>query len=98
MTNWQYRPEMENVWVTEESIAEFKKRYVSLLSIARTTNSASWAIQHLCTRRNLSMLVARQPGKKRSQAFIRVEQRQKLLRLRSGRKLKSQSRYRLSLF
>jgi len=69
--------------VTEESIAEFKKRYVSLLSIARTTNSASWALQNLCKRCNLSMLVAGQPGKKRSQAFIRAEQRQELLSLRS---------------
>ena len=78
--------------VTEESIAEFKKRYVSLLSIARTTNSASWALQNLCKRCNLSMLVAKQPGKKSSQVFIRAEQRQELLRLRSWRKLKSQSR------
>jgi len=69
--------------VTEESIAEFKKRYVSLLSIARTTNTASWALPHLCNRYNLSMLVAGQPGKKSSQAFIRAEQRQELLCLRS---------------
>src|SRR5271165_4343891 len=69
--------------VTEDSIAEFKKRYVSLLSIARTTNSASWALQNLCKRCNLAMLVARQPGKKSSQAFIRAEQRQELLCLRS---------------
>src|SRR5271157_413918 len=69
--------------LTEESIAAFKKRYVSLLSIARTTNSASWALQNLCKRCNLSMLVAGQPGKKRSQAFIRAEQRQELLSLRS---------------
>ena len=78
--------------VTEESIAEFKKRYVSLLSIARTTDSASWALHRLCKRCNLPMLVARQPGKKSSQVFIRAEQRQELLRLRSGRKLKPQSR------
>ncbi len=69
--------------VTEESIAEFKKRYVSLLSIARTTNRASWALQHLCKRRNLPMLVAGQAGRKKSQAFIRVEQRPELLCLRS---------------
>jgi hypothetical protein len=71
--------------VTEESIAEFKKRYVSLLSIARTTNSASWALQKICKRCNLPMLVAMQPRKKSSQAFIRAEQRQELLCLRSGR-------------
>jgi hypothetical protein len=71
--------------VTEESIAEFKKRYVSLLSIARTTNSASWALQKICKRCNLPMLVARQSGKKSSQAFIRAEQRQELLCLRPGR-------------
>ena len=75
--------------VTEESIAEFKKRYVSLLSIARTTKSASWALQSICKRCNLPMLVARQPTKKSSQAFIRAEQRQELLYLRSGRSLKS---------
>jgi hypothetical protein len=77
--------------VTEESIAEFKKRYVSLLSIARTTNSASWALQNICKRCNLPMLVARQSGKKSSQAFIRAEQRQELLCLRSGRTLKWRS-------
>ena len=77
--------------VTEESIAEFKKRYVSLLSIARTTDSASWALQGLCKRNNLPMLVARQPGKKSSQAFIRAEQREELLSLRLDRKPKSQS-------
>jgi len=71
--------------VTEESIAEFKKRYVSLVSIARTTNSASWALQNICKRCNLPMLVARQSGKKSSQAFIRAEHRQALLCLRSGR-------------
>src|ERR1035438_7375128 len=77
--------------VTEESIAEFKKRYVSLLSIARTSNSASWALQNTCKRCNLPMLVARQSGKKTSQAFIRAEQGQELLRLRLGRSLKWRS-------
>ena len=85
------RPTPKAFRVTEESIAEFKKRYVSLLSIARTTNTASWALQHLCKRCNLSMLVASQPSRKSSQAFIRTEQRQELLCLRSGRKLKSRS-------
>ena len=33
--------------VTGESIAEFKKQYVSLLSIARATKGASWAIQNI---------------------------------------------------
>ena len=74
--------------VTEESIAEFKKHYVSLLSIARATNSASWALQIFCKRCNLPMLVASQPGRKRSQAFIRAEQRQELHCLLSGRGLK----------
>jgi len=71
--------------VREESIAEFKKQYVSLLSIARTTNSASWALQNTCKRCNLPMLVARQPGRKSSQVFIRAEQMRELLCLRSGR-------------
>ena len=82
------RPTPKAFRVTGESIAEFKKRYVSLLSLARMTNSASWALERLCKRRNLPMLVARQPSKKSSQAFIRVEQRQELLCLRSGRSLK----------
>ncbi len=71
--------------VTEESIAEFKKQYVSLLSIARTTNGASWALRNICKRCNLPMLIARQSGKKSSQAFIRAEQMQELLCVRSGR-------------
>src|SRR5271157_1519605 len=77
--------------VTEESIAEFKKRYVSLVSIARTTNSASWALQNICKRCNVPLLVASQPSKKSSQAFIRAGQRQELLGLRSGLSLKSLS-------
>jgi len=77
--------------VTEESIAEFKKQYLSLRSIARTTNGASWALQNTCKRCNLSMLVAGRPGRKSSQAFIRAEHRQELLCLRSGRRLKSRS-------
>ena len=77
--------------VTEESIAEFKKRYVSLLSIARTTESASWALQNICERYDLPMLIAGQPGKRSSQAFIRAEQKQELLCVRSGRSLKSRS-------
>ena len=81
--------------VTEESIAEFKKQYVSLLSIARTTDSASWALQGLCKRNNLPTLVARQSGKKSSQAFIRAEQREELLSLRLDRKPKSQSTFAL---
>ena len=44
--------------VMEESIAEFKKRYVSLLSIARATNGASWALQNICKRCNPPMLIA----------------------------------------
>ena len=50
--------------VTEESIAEFKKRYVSLLSIARTTNRATWALQKICKRCNVPMLVARQSARR----------------------------------
>ena len=71
--------------ITEESVADFKKRYVSLLSIARATNGASWALESICKRCNLSMLIARESGRKSSQAFIRAEQRRELLCLRSGR-------------
>ncbi len=71
--------------VTEESIAEFKKQYVSLLSIARTTNGASWALRNICKRCNLPMLIARQSGKKSSQAFIRAQEMQELLCVRSVR-------------
>ncbi len=77
--------------VTEESIAEFKKRYVSLLSIARTTKSASWALQHICKRYDLPMLVAGQQDGEKSQVFIRAEQRKELLCLRSARSLTSGS-------
>jgi hypothetical protein len=83
------RPTPKAFRVTEESIAEFKKQYVSLLSIARTTNSASWVLQNICKRCNLPMLIARQSRKKSSQAFIRAERRQELLCLRSVRSVES---------
>src|SRR5271166_566786 len=85
------RPTPKAFRVAEESIAEFKKRYVSLVSIARTTNSASWALQNICKRCNVPLLVASQPSKKSSQAFIRAGQRQELLGLRSGLSLESLS-------
>jgi Protein of unknown function (DUF1214) len=53
------RPTPKAFRVTEESIAEFKKRYVSLLSIARMTNSASWALQRLCKRCNRAVAAIR---------------------------------------
>ena len=43
------------------------------------------ALQSICKRCNLPMLIARQSGKKSTEAFIRAEQRQELLCVRSGR-------------
>jgi hypothetical protein len=77
--------------ITEESIAEFKKRYVSLVSIAKAINSRSWALKNFCTRCRLPMLVAKQPNHRSNQAFIPTERKQELLCLRSGGTLKSRS-------
>ncbi len=74
--------------VTEESIAEFKKQYVSLVSIAKAINSRSWALKNFCKRSSLPMLVAKQPNH-RNQAFIPTERKQELLCLRSSRMRKT---------
>jgi hypothetical protein len=42
------RPVRKGVRVTEESIAEFKRRYVSLVSIARTIRTSSRALMRFC--------------------------------------------------
>jgi hypothetical protein len=85
------RPAPKMLRITEESIAEFKKQYVSLVSIAKAINSRSWALKNFCKRCSLPMLVAKQPNHRSSQAFIPAERKQELLCLRSGGTLKWRS-------
>src|ERR1700758_3334191 len=85
------RPAPKMLRITEESIAEFKKQYVPLVSIAKAINGRSWALKNFCKRCSLPMLVAKQPNQRSSQAFIPTERKQELLCLRSGGTLKWRS-------
>lgn len=75
--------------LTEESIAEFNEQYVSLASIAKTIGTSSRALMSFCENRDIPMVVAQKECKKRTQAFVRAEQRQEFLCFRSTRMLKS---------
>jgi hypothetical protein len=75
--------------LTEQSIAEFKKQYVSLASIAKTIGTSSRALMSFCEKRGIPIVVAQKECQKRQQAFVGAEQTQELLCFRSTRMLKS---------
>jgi hypothetical protein len=85
------RPAPKMLRITEESIAAFKKRYVSLVSNAKAINSRSWALKNFGKRCSLPMLVAKRPNHRSNQAFIPTERKQELLCFRLRRMLKARS-------
>ncbi len=72
------RPVRKGVRVTEESIAEFKRRYVSLVSIARTIRTSSRALMHFCKNNSIPTVVAKRAYTNGAQAFVNANQTQKL--------------------
>jgi TniQ len=72
------RPVRRGVRVTEESIAEFKRRYVSLVSIARTISTSSRALMRFCRNNSIRTVVAKRAYMNGPQAFVRANQTQKL--------------------
>jgi hypothetical protein len=64
------RPVRKGVRVTEESIAEFKRRYVSLASIARTMNTSSRALMDFCKNNSIPTVVAKRAYTNGAQAFV----------------------------
>ena len=75
--------------VTEESISEFKRRYVSIASIAKAIHSSSRGLLSFCKKSGIPLVVGRIGRRKNSQAFVRTGKRQKLLCFRSNGVLRS---------
>jgi len=72
------RPASKMLRVTEESVAEFKRRYVSLASIARRMNTSSPALMHFCKNNSIPTVVAKRAYTNGAQAFVHANQTQKL--------------------
>ncbi len=71
--------------ITEESIAEFKKRYVCLASIAKTIGTSSRALIGFCKNYEIPIVVAGRQWQKAKQGFVFRQEMRKLLGFRSNR-------------
>src|SRR5271157_4678971 len=65
--------------VKEESIAEFKKRYCSISSIAKAIHSSSRGLISFCKKCDIPLVAARMGRRESTQTFVRMEERRKLL-------------------
>jgi hypothetical protein len=68
--------------ISEESIAMFKKKYVSLLSIAREMGRISRTLMRHCTRKHIPILTVKHPSKETMHAFVRIKDRNAVLSYR----------------
>jgi TniQ len=70
--------------ISEQSIARFKNRYVSLASIAREIGSSGRALMRHCAAKHIPMIVVKYRYSKNKYAFVRLEDRNGLLSFRSA--------------
>jgi hypothetical protein len=63
--------------ISEESIAMFKKKYVSLLSMARETGRISRTLMRHCARKHIPTLMVKHPSKETKHAFVCLYKRAK---------------------
>jgi hypothetical protein len=71
--------------ISEESIAMFKKKYVSLLSIAREMGRISRTLMRHCARKHIPILMVKHPDKETKHAFVRIKDRNAVLSYRPVR-------------
>ena len=71
--------------ISEESIARFKKKYVSLLSIAREMGKISRTLMRHCARKHIPILMVKHPYKATKHAFVRIKDRNAVLSYRPVR-------------
>jgi hypothetical protein len=69
--------------ISEQSIAKFKKQYVSLVSIAREIGSSAWGLMGHCAAKHIPMIVV--PYNESKQAFVRLKDRNAVLSYRPVR-------------
>jgi hypothetical protein len=86
------RRRLLNGWITptglrisEESIARFKKKYISLLSIAREIGSSVGDLKEHCTAKQIPMVLVKNPYNEARQAFVRLRDRYAALSFRPVR-------------
>ncbi len=69
--------------ITYESILEFQKRYVSIVSLAKRIRTHPASLLRYCTDSGIEMLVVKRAvGRQREQAFVRVENQAAILSYR----------------
>ena len=76
--------------ISEESIARFKKKYVSLASIAHDIGRSARALKRYCAAGRIPMVVAKYWHGETEQAFIRLKDRSGVLSLRPEQSRNSQ--------
>jgi len=74
--------------ITEQSLAAFKQRYVSLASIATELGSSSRALMRYCAANKISVLNVQSTRVGKTQPFVRIGDREELLKFRAQRSLK----------
>jgi hypothetical protein len=65
--------------ISERSIARFKKKYVSLASIAREIGSSTGVLMRYCAAKHISMVLVKYRHEETKQSFVRVKDRNELL-------------------
>jgi hypothetical protein len=70
--------------ISEQSIARFKKKYVSLVSVAREIGSTANALMGHCSANHIPMIVLKHRYYDGKQAFVRMKDRNAVLSFRVG--------------
>ena len=65
--------------ISEQSIARFKKNYVSLVSIACEIGNAPTALVGHCAAKHIPMVFVKYPHRETRQAFVRIKDRNAVL-------------------
>jgi len=73
--------------ITEQSITAFKQRYVSLAAIASELGSSSKALMRYCAANKISVLHEKSTRIGKTQPFVRIGDKEELLRFRAQRSL-----------
>lgn len=71
--------------ISEQSIARFKKNYVSLVSIACEIGSVPTALVGHCAAKHIPLVFVKYPHRQTKQAFVRIKDRNAVLSFRSAR-------------
>ena len=71
------------VRITEESIAQFKREYVSMTSIAKALDTSSRALESFCQKNDISVVIIDRKRNRGRQLLVRKKDAQVLLRIKT---------------